>query len=111
MPGPGDPPVPTRGGNLWAITTHLTAGYLRANGVPYSENAVLTEYFDRFTATNGEEWFVVTTIVEDPAYLSTPFVTTSHFKQEPDGANWRPTPCETPPPTRDRPMTNGFEGR
>ena len=101
----------TRGGNLLAMTTNLKAGYLRANGVPYSENAIMTEYFDRFTEATGEEWFVVTTIVEDPIYLAVPFVTTSHFKKEPDGAKWMPTPCETPPPTRDRPMTNGFENR
>ncbi len=44
-------------------------------------------------------------------YLAVPFVTTSHFKKEPDGSKWMPTPCETPPPTRDRPMTNGFEDR
>jgi len=98
----------TRGGSLRVMTTRMRAGYLRANGVPYSEHAVLTELFDRFTTETGEEWFVVTSIVEDPQYLTGPFVTTSHFKQEPDDAKWRPTPCETPPPTRDGPIETGL---
>lgn len=101
-------PAPARGGNLKVLTTDMKAGYLRANGVPYSDYAVLTEFFDRFTATNGDEWFVVTSIVDDPQYLTQPFVTTSHFKKEPDGARWQPTPCETPPPTRDSPIESGF---
>jgi len=35
----------------------------------------------------------VTTIVDDPKYLQQPFITSTDFKQEPDGAKWRPTPC------------------
>ncbi len=34
------------GGSLKVVTTNLRPGYLRKNGVPYSENAVLTEYWD-----------------------------------------------------------------
>ena len=71
----------------------MKAGYLRKNGVPYSENAVLTEYFDRHTETNGDEWFTVTTIVDDSKNLNQPFITSSSFKKEPDAAKWRPTPC------------------
>ncbi len=36
-----------RAGNLKVVTTHLLPGYLRKNGVPYSANTVLTEYYDR----------------------------------------------------------------
>jgi hypothetical protein len=36
-----------RGGSLKVVTTNMKSGYLRKNGVPYSANAVLTEYFDR----------------------------------------------------------------
>jgi hypothetical protein len=71
----------------------LLAGYLRKNGVPYSENTTVTEYFDQFTEPNGQAWFTVTTIVTDPKYLSIPFVTSSDFKKEPDGAKWSPAPC------------------
>ena len=81
------------GGSLKVVTTHMKAGYLRKNGVPYSENAIVTEYFDRHTEQNGDQWFTVTTIVEDPTYLTQPFITSTDFKQEPDAAKWRPTPC------------------
>jgi hypothetical protein len=82
------------GGNLKVVTTNLRAGWLRKNGVPYSENATVTEYYDRFTAPNGDNWFTVTTIVDDPQYLNQPFVTSSHFKKEPDGSKWAPSPCK-----------------
>ena len=81
------------GGGLKVVTTRMKPGYLRKNGVPYSENAVVTEYFDRHT-TYGSEWFTVTTIVEDPKYLNQPFITSTHFKREPDGSKWQPVPCE-----------------
>jgi hypothetical protein len=84
-----------RGGSLKVTTTQLSPGWLRRNGVPYSENTTLTEYYDRFTAPNGDVWFVVTTIVDDPKYLTQPFVTSSHFRQEPDAAKWDPTACKS----------------
>jgi hypothetical protein len=88
----GAPPAP-RGGSLKVVTTHLKAGYLRKNGVPYSEGTTLTEYYDRHTEPNGDQWFTVTTIVDDSTYLQQPFITSTDFKKEPDGAKWRPTPC------------------
>jgi hypothetical protein len=91
MAFPGGPPRP--GGSLKVVTTHLSGGWLRRNGVPYSENAVVTEYFDRFPVPNGGEWFVVTTIVDDPTYLIRSFVTSSHFRREPDDSKWSPRPC------------------
>jgi hypothetical protein len=90
---PDDEPPPV--GTLKAITTQMQPGYLRPNGIPYSEDAILTEYFNRFTAPTGEEWFVVTTIVDDPMYLFQPYVTTSHFRRETDNSKWAPYPCET----------------
>ncbi len=36
---------PMRAGSLKVVTTHLSPGYLRKNGVPYSANTVLTEYY------------------------------------------------------------------
>lgn len=86
-------PVPGVG-NLKVVTTNLRAGWLRRNGVPYSEGTTLTEYFDRFAAPNGDEWLVVTAIVSDPKYLTQDFVTSSHFKREADGAKWAPAPCK-----------------
>jgi hypothetical protein len=36
-------------------------------------------------------------VLDEPTYLVSPFVTTTHFKREPDGSKWNPTPCETLP--------------
>lgn len=85
--------APPRVGALKVVTTALRAGYLRRNGVPYSEDAVLTEYFDRLT-DDGVDWLTVLTVVEDPRYLSQPFITSTHFKREADGSKWAPVPCE-----------------
>ena len=82
-----------RAGSLKAVTTNLRAGYLRKNGVPYSEDAVVTEYIDRF-ASSGSEWLTMITVVDDPKYLTQPFVTSTHFKREPDGSKWAPSRCE-----------------
>ena len=46
--GRGGPPA--YGGSLTVVTTNMRAGYLRKNGVPYSENASVTEYFDLVAA-------------------------------------------------------------
>jgi hypothetical protein len=80
-------------GQLKVTTTRLRPGYLRKNGVPYSANATLTEYFDRFTEPNGDVWLLVTSIVTDPQYLTQPYATTVHFKKVPDRTGWDPTPC------------------
>jgi hypothetical protein len=85
-------PAP-RWGTLKVVTTNMRAGWLRKNGVPYSENAVMTEYFDRFS-DGTDEWFTVTTMVEDPAYLTQPLVVSSNFKKERDGSRFTPTPCK-----------------
>jgi hypothetical protein len=82
-----------RTGNLKAVTTHLLPGYLRKNGAPYSANTVLTEYYDRITAPNGDDWLVVSTEVRDPQYLSSAFITSTHFKKQPDAKGWTPEPC------------------
>ena len=71
-------------GQLKVITTRMRPGYLRKNGVPYSGNATLEEYFDRFTAPNGDIFLVVTMIVTDPQYLVEPYITNAHFKKIPD---------------------------
>jgi hypothetical protein len=87
--------APPRGGSLRVITTNMRPGYLRKNGVPYSANARLTEYINRTNEPNGDAWLVVTTVVEDPQYLGQPFITSSNFKKEADGAKWKPSPCKT----------------
>jgi hypothetical protein len=90
----GAPAPQARGGSLKVVTTRLKEGYLRKNGVPYSENAVVTEYFDRHNESNGDQWFTVTTIVDDPKYLQQSFITSTHFKKETDASKWYPAPCK-----------------
>jgi hypothetical protein len=90
---PANPPPGPRFGSLKVVTTNMKPGYLRKNGVPYSETAVVTEYFDRHSESNGDEWFTVTTTVDDAKYLNMPFITSTSFKKERDGAKWRATPC------------------
>jgi hypothetical protein len=83
------------GGSLKVVTTQMKPGYLRKNGVPYSADAVLTEYYDRFDIPNGESLLVVTTEVNDPVYLARPFWTSTHFKKQDDATGWNPSPCST----------------
>ena len=84
---------PIRGAGLKVTTTRIKAGYLRKNGVPYSANAQLTEYYDRVNEANGDSWLIVKTIVEDPTYLNVPFITSTNFKKQADSSGWNPTPC------------------
>ena len=85
-------PVDVRGG-VMVMTTKMRSGYLRKNGIPYSENARMEEHFDRFTEPNGDNWIVVDMILTDPQYLAQPYVTSNAFKKIPDRQGWDPTPC------------------
>lgn len=87
-------PLPEGAGSLKVVTTKLRPGYLRKNGVPYSANAVLTEYYDVVEEPNGDVYLLVTSTVEDPVYLATPYLTGVHFKRQPDNRGWDPTPCQ-----------------
>ena len=104
-PAPRPPQVAR--GSLKVVTNNLTAGYLRRNGAPYSENAVVTEYYDRVTFF-GVDYMNVVTIVEDPTYLRAPFIVSNHFKREADGSKWNPTPCLTDPPGNTSPPVGTF---
>src|SRR5436853_6354400 len=98
--GRGNPEADLNGppqgkGSLKVTTSHLKAGYLRKNGVPYSENAALTEYYDMLKEHNGDVMLVVTIVTNDPQYLREPFIITSHFKKQASDAGWKPTPCSS----------------
>jgi len=88
--GPGRPPV---SGSLKVTTTHLTEGYVRKNGVPYSASTVLTEYLDVLAQPDGSQWLVVKSIVDDRAYHAAPPITSSNFRRETDRSGWEPEPC------------------
>ncbi len=90
-PGRGNPAIKL--GSLAVTTTNMKPGYLRKNGVPYSDAARVTEYFDLSPMPGNGQLIVVTTIVDDPRYLTQQFVVSSQFKKEADGSKWDPTPC------------------
>jgi hypothetical protein len=92
--GPRRGAAPVQGGDLKVVTTHVRAGYLQKNGVPYSADAVITEHFDLLNKeANGDQWLIVTTLVDDPQYLNRSFQRSTHFKRLPDASGWDPTPC------------------
>ena len=78
------------GDTLVVETTHMKMGWLRRNGTPTSERAKMTEYFERF-----DDYVLVTTIIEDPVYLSEPFVRTTEYEM-----SVRPVPVLGYPFTR-----------
>ena len=82
-----------RGGNLKVVTSRLKPGYYWKNGMPYSGNAVLTEYFRTMELPDRSEWIRYTAIVDDAEYLTQPWIVNYAFKKLPDGSKWNPTPC------------------
>lgn len=88
--GPRAPPV---NGTIKVVTTEMSAGYLRKNGVPVSENAMVTEYYDLFTQHDGSQWLQILTIVDDPTYFTTPVITSTNFRRQDDRSGWNPRDC------------------
>jgi hypothetical protein len=84
---------PVKTGSLKIVTTRLRPGFLRSNGVPYSANTTLTEYFDRVDFSEANSYLVVSTTVEDPVNLAAPYLTSVHFRKQADAAGWSPAPC------------------
>ena len=89
-PQPGDT---ARGGDLNVVITKAKPAYMQRNGVLYSANAVITEHYDLVKEANGDQYLIVTTLIEDPAYLARPFQRSTHFRKEANGNGWDPTPC------------------
>jgi hypothetical protein len=82
-----------RTGTLKVVTTKMLPGYIRKNGAPYSANAVLTEYINRLTGAQNDVYVTVTATVDDPTYLTGPFLRTYTFKSQADASGWDPTAC------------------
>jgi metallo-beta-lactamase class B len=78
------------GNSLVAYTTHVKAGAMRRNGAPSSDEYTLTTRFIR----HGDLMTVLATI-EDPVYLSEPYIVTKSFRLNPDAAPMSPVgpPC------------------
>ena len=84
-----------RKGDLKVDTTRLRPGYSVKNGLPYSANTHLTEYFHRMTIF-GEEWITLISELRDPQYYRETWVLSSHFKKVPEDSPrfaWKPEPC------------------
>jgi hypothetical protein len=92
-PGPTSLGEIKRAGSLKVDTTNLRAGYLRKNGVPFSEDTFMTEYYNLIVEDDGNQYLVIQTFVKDPRYLTNHFVRTMQFKREPDGSKRNPVPC------------------
>lgn len=84
-----------KSGTLVVVTSHLRPGYLRKNGVPYSADIKMTEYWDLVKERNGEQRILLLIVVEDPLYLQDQWIVPVHFKKEPNGAKWDPAPCSS----------------
>ena len=94
LAGGGRRGAPAQGGDLKVVTTRMRPGYLQKNGVPYSADTVITEHFDVLSKeANGDQWMIVTTLVDDAQYLNQPFQRSTHFKRQADAAGWDPMPC------------------
>jgi hypothetical protein len=52
-------------------------------------------YYNIVRGLNDDVFLIVTTIVEDPKYLTQPFITSTNFRKQRDTSGWNPTPCST----------------
>jgi hypothetical protein len=96
MPPPDVGANVSPGGELHVSTSNMLPGFYFKHGVPYSEDALLSEYFARLSEPNGDEYLLVTSVVEDPRYLRDQFVRTLVFKLEADDSGWNPAQCSVP---------------
>jgi len=90
--GRGDQSGSSKAGSLKVTTTQMRPGYIHKNGVPYSENAVLTEYFT-VLEDKGLTILIDTLMLEDPKFLTQSFVRSAQFKKQTDSTGWEPSPC------------------
>ena len=96
-PRPGDDAAHTwqgfsigqwEGGQLTVTTTHLKESYLRRNGTPRSDRALLVEHWIRHANI-----LTLVDTVTDPVYLTEPFIRTTNWEFAPEQAI-EPYPCE-----------------
>src|ERR1051325_9427663 len=71
-----------RGSTLVTTTTHLKWGWIRRNGVPSSDQATVVTYY-----TRNETRLTIKWIVDDPLYLTEPYIKSADFIAAPRGIN------------------------
>jgi hypothetical protein len=76
------------GDMLTVTTTHLKMGWIRRNGIPRSDKAVLTEHF-----TRHGEYLTLISVIDDPVYLTEPFIRTTNWGLDPH-QQIAPYPCQ-----------------
>jgi hypothetical protein len=92
-PAQAGPPA-QRYGQLKITTNDMLAGLIRKNGMPYSDQASLTEYWELDSdPAIDNPYLIVTAALHDPVYLIGDYYYTAQFQKEPDGSKWYPTPC------------------
>ena len=98
----GPPGAPSRQGTstaqwerkaLRVETRNLLPGYLQANGVPYSANLSMLEYFDVISEPGGEVWLIDDSVITDPTYLVRSHKRSTHLRRQADGTGWDPQAC------------------
>jgi glyoxylase-like metal-dependent hydrolase (beta-lactamase superfamily II) len=67
------------GDRLVVVTTHMKAGWVRRNGIPYSDLATFTDTWQK----HGN-YLTHVAILEDPVYLTEPFVRTTNWVFAPE---------------------------
>jgi hypothetical protein len=77
------------GDTLITFTDHIKVGYLRRNGIPHSDLATETAHWMR----HGDI-LTVTSIVEDPVYLTQPLIRSTNWQIDPAMPNPTPIACE-----------------
>ena len=77
-----------QGETLKITTTHIKEAFIRRNGVPNSERAVVTEYI-----TRHDNYLTDVVVVDDPVYLRQPLVREQSYRQLADDTQFIPYPC------------------
>jgi hypothetical protein len=79
--------------SLRVDTSNLLPGYLQYNGVPFSSNLKMVEYFDVIREPGGEVWLIDDSVLTDPSNLVRSHKRSTHLRKQADASGWDPQPC------------------
>jgi hypothetical protein len=90
----GDASAEAKSGQLRVDTGNLLPGLLRKNGLPYSGQARLREYWEvDGDPVTGQQLLVDTAVLSDPVDLHEDYLYTAIFERLPDASRWHPQAC------------------